>query len=724
MRSADRGFELRPSGQWVLLLLGVGGVIVLWASKDIASPRVQTNAQLLGGFLFVQLLPIWRLLRRDSSPRRTTALVLLTLDIVLVAVGLDLPVALLTLSVPTMLAAALIDLKTASGFGVAHTVMAFALPLCLPAFAPALQTLTIFLVWSAAGVMAIVYRPMYQILDWSWGQYQRSQTAIQEVRDRREELEQTLKDLAHANWQLSLNSQRMAALRTAAETAERSKSAFVARVSHEFRAPLNMIIGLVGLMVDRPEVYTASLPSDLMDDLRTVHRNSTHLAEMINDVLDLTQSESGRLTLHRHLVDLRELIGEATQAIRPLIDKKGLGLDQDLPQTPVFAYCDPTRTRQVLLNLISNAARFTDEGCIQVRVSSQNGEVLTEVRDTGPGIPREQLALLFEPFTRVDTEATRKVAGSGLGLSISREIVQHHGGRIWAESDAGAGAAFYFTLPTQPVVPPTAQAGHQIVADWVWREDSYRVDRTVRADDLVRPLAVLYDAEGTLADALGAAHTDFEVVATRTPEETTAVLQAHAAQLILVNAPPPRWDDEVLRAVSTFRTEAPDTPVIASHLPNPKQRALDAGAVDYLTKPVVRSALESVLHQYPDAKTVLVVDDEAGSAALIQRMIGLCAPHLSVEVATDGADAIVRAGRHRPDLVLLDLVMPGTDGWQVLQALREAHDSHKLPVVIVSAQDPFDAPPAGTYLHAMSSQGIAIEKLLPCAMELAQKLPA
>ena len=405
MTSSDVGFELRPSALWTLLPAGLGGIILLLASKDIADRAFALNVQLLGGLLYVGVVPLWLLLRRDVAARKAMAVAALTLDVTMATLLLRLPEAITLLSLVIALCAAVLSLRAAAALAVVQTLLVTVFTYTIDVVTPPIALITLFSMWGVFGTMVVVYQPMYKILDWSWAQYKRSQAAIDDVRERRAELEQTLKDLAHANRQLALGSRRMAGLRAVAESLERGKSAFVARVSHEFRAPLNMIIGLVGLMVDRPEVYASKLSPELQADLAVIHRNSSHLAEMINDVLDLTQAESGRLSLRYERVDLRILAIETGEAISPLVDKKGLTLTLDLPDEPIVAECDRTRIRQVMLNLVSNAARFTDAGRVDVRVTGEDGEIRIEVSDTGPGIPGHMIDHLFEPFCRLGTRS-------------------------------------------------------------------------------------------------------------------------------------------------------------------------------------------------------------------------------------------------------------------------------------------------------------------------------
>jgi signal transduction histidine kinase len=226
-------------------------------------------------------------------------------------------------------------------------------------------SVALVVVWSSLAVAYAVYYPLSQLNRRLWESLRQARGRMDESLDRKVELAQALEDLGNANRQLALANERSAALRTVAEEAQRSKAAFVARVSHEFRTPLNMIIGLVGIMVENPEMYAEELPPDLWADLEIVYRNCQHLSGMINDVLDLTQAEAGRLVLHKEQVDLGAIVESAIAVVWPMIDKKRLALQVSVPDDLPQVYCDPNRVRQVLLNLLSNAARFTAQGGIR-----------------------------------------------------------------------------------------------------------------------------------------------------------------------------------------------------------------------------------------------------------------------------------------------------------------------------------------------------------------------
>ncbi len=183
-----------------------------------------------------------------------------------------------------------------------------------------------------------------------------------------------------------------------------------------------------------------------------MRRNCEHLASMINDVLDLSQIEAGRLALHKEWVDWHEVIERALVIVRPLLAKKGIALHLSIPDDLPRIYCDRTRIRQVILNLLSNATRFTDEGSITVTVRAESQYVVISVCDTGPGISAEDASRIFEPFQQGSFQQRRDQGGSGLGLSISKQFVELHGGRMWLQSEPGRGSTFSFRIPTSSPV--------------------------------------------------------------------------------------------------------------------------------------------------------------------------------------------------------------------------------------------------------------------------------
>ncbi len=310
---------------------------------------------------------------------------------------LHVPGFLALMTAPLLITVNLLNVRSSLLIAVLQSALLLASPLFVYIDTPTLlfELSAIWLIWA---LLAAFDRPMRQMNVWSWQQYDRVQSLLQETRSRSSELAQLLDDLMHANRQLDLLNERLAATRLLAEEAHKSKATFVAKVSHEFRTPLNMIIGLTDLLMETPDVYGEHLPLALLEDLKIVHRNCTHLASMVNDVLDISQTEAGRLSLRREWVDLSEDVGTSLEVVQPLLEKEAVGTHLSIEEGLPNIYCDRTRIRQVLLNLVSNAARDTEEGSIQVEVRRHEQAILVNVRDTGPGIPQADLEKIFEPF--------------------------------------------------------------------------------------------------------------------------------------------------------------------------------------------------------------------------------------------------------------------------------------------------------------------------------------
>ena len=574
-------------------------------------------------------------------------------------------------------------------------------------------TITIIAIWAAVGIMYAAYQPVLQLAQWSWEHFERARSLLEEARDRQAELKDALDALAQANRQLSLANQKLAAMRLLAERAEKTKAAFVANVSHEFRTPLNMIIGLVDLAMETPEVYGDGLSHELLQDLEIVHRNCQHLSGMINDVLDLSQIEANRLALHKDYIDFQDMIRRALSVVQPLLTKKHLALrvetQQDLPKI----YCDRTRMRQVILNLVSNAARFTEKGGITVKAKSEGPYVIASVADTGPGISDEDAERIFEPFQQAGLRQPRE--GSGPGLSISKEFVELHGGRMWLGRALGHGSTFFFRLPIHPDKGPSAPPERWITDGWV--------KRTTRADTpkaRIEERVILCDASGTLYPIFSRYADHVEFVDARNLTEASRELQRSAAQAVLINAPSP---NELWSLVARASEKMQDMPIIGFSIPPKTAHALEAGATAYLLKPITQAALREPLGAVgKPIKSVLVVDDEADACRLLARMLRAYNDGLRIKTAPSGEQALEEMRNGPPDLVLLDIVMPDMDGFEVLAAKAEEEAIRHIPVILISAQDPQDRPLSSSLVVGTRGGGLSISQCLRCSRELSALL--
>lgn len=720
MNDSTAGFnpDLHISPKIVIVTLVALSWVLGFLSEFLSEPAKVTGLAMLTAALSIVA---WALESRDTRVGRWFTVVVLATLVLLAHGWLHLPGALAWLAVPTVLAAALLGLPAATGTALGEAALLLLLPVLGRQFGIAgadWEAVGVALGATLAmlGVMFAVYHPVHQAIGHSEAYFERAQGLLEQAWDRKAELEQALADLTNANRQLALAGERMAALRTVAEEAKKAKTIFVAKVSHEFRTPLNMIIGLVSLMVETPEMYDVVLPPEMRSDLEVVHRNCVHLASMVNDVLSLTQMEAGRLVLHKERVDLRHLVDSAVTVVRPLVEKKGLSLQVEIPNGLLQVYCDATRIQQVILNLVSNAARFTVEGGIAVRVEHEDQHVVVSVTDTGPGISAEDAEMIFEPFCQGSSDIWRDKGGTGLGLSISKQFVHLHGGRMWLESEVGVGSSFLFELPISPPVEHAAGPGHQIREDWVWRKRAFRTDQAGVADQLAKPRLVVCDETGALYPQFMGYANQVEFVETHDLAQAVEALHTCPAHALVLNTAVP---DALWSQVERVRAQIPDTPIVGCSVRRSMAHALEAGAVGYLTKPVTWIQLEEAIRNLgKPIRQVLVVDDDPDVLRLFTRMLYVCDDTLSVAAASSGEQAVEAVRRDPPDLVLLDVVMPGMDGWQLLERLRGDDGTAGIPILFISAQDLVERPPESPLLVTTLGGGLSISQLLRCSVAL------
>ncbi len=428
------------------------------------------------------------------------------------------------------------------------------------------MTVTVGTIWTVIGLLLVITRPQNQRSQWLYDQFQRAQQLLDETRDQKVELVQMQEDLKTAYQTQELLNQRLVALRQIAEEAHQAKAAFVAKISHEFRTPLNMILGLIDTLVEAPEVYGEPIPPRLYQILEIVQRNSDHLAGLIDDVLDLSQAEVGRLALHREWVNLAdELEKSLMMVVRPLLEQKELNLQINIADDFPLVYCDRTRIRQVVLNLVSNAAKYTEHGGITVDARRLGNVVQISVTDTGPSIAAHELERIFELFAQA-RQSQPSHGASGLGLSISRQFIERHHGRIWAESELGRGSTFAFRLPIQPVdlvlgegdQPPVER---RVAEDWMWHERA----TWPQLPEMPRKQRILIcDENGELTNLFTRYVDDMELAGARNLSQAIDQLQSHPAHTLILNSSSPQ---ELVTHVEEARQALPDMPIVGCAFP-------------------------------------------------------------------------------------------------------------------------------------------------------------
>ncbi|MCS7015625.1 MAG: ATP-binding protein [Gemmatales bacterium] len=564
-------------------------------------------------------------------------------------------------------------------------------------------------IWILLSIAWLLQRVLLRAVEWAWTHYEQSQAVLNEVHDQRLKLAQTIEDLRAANLQMTRLNCLAQTLRQLAEEERRAKEQFVANVSHELRTPLNMIIGFCELMANSPQTYGGKIPKALLADLDVVLRNSRHLAALIDDVLDLSQIEAGQMGLIKEQVDLGELIESASIAIRPLYDSKGLSLDITIAPDLPTVFCDRTRIREVLLNLLSNAGRFTERGGVQVKAWMTGGDVIISVIDTGPGIASEHLQRLFRPFEQLDGSIRRRHGGTGLGLSISKGIVELHGGKLWVESKVGHGTAFYFRLPIVPPAPMENKVTRWFNPYTPFEERPW----PVRLDLMpVRPRYVVVES-GTAMQRLLSRHLyDAEVVTAPTLEAAIAELAVTPAQALLIN----EMDiGQTFNRVASYESLSAGIPAIICSVPGATNAAVSLGVSDYLVKPISRETLLTALDRLGShVKHVLLIDDEADALHLFSRMLTESGRDYIVHRAESARQALQMAIYERPDVILLDLVMGEMDGFGFLAACRESAVLRDIPIILISARDPQGQPIVSKGLAVTCQHGLSVQEVLAC----------
>jgi signal transduction histidine kinase/CheY-like chemotaxis protein len=542
-----------------------------------------------------------------------------------------------------------------------------------PHLAGLLSTVGLLAVVSVSSWLSTLH--LLRALDWATRSANHAVALREQLRDRQRELNSTVKALHESQYRIDRANRELTLTRNQAEEARHYKARFAAILSHELRAPLNLIVGFSEMMVLSPESYDERLPRSYRSDLHEVYRASRAMLALIEDLLDLAQLEARQLPIERDEVDLGPIIEETLSLARAQFRDKPVAFRLEAPSAipPVFA--DSRRMRQVLLNLLSNAGRFTDQGSVTVRVqTASDQELQVTVADTGMGIAAEGLARIFAEFRQVDRSIQRQHGGTGLGLAVSKELIDLHGGRMWAESELGRGSQFHFTLPLVDrqaslallASPPTAST----LPD---RDRGLHDTFLVIGDDpgIVRRLQRYVEA--------------YRAVPARDAETARSlVTQLHPRAIVVpmgAEDPGPPAPDKLL-ALTEF-----SVPVICVSLTSQRRIWREMGVKEFLQKPVGRDALLSSLEAVaPQARDVLVIDDEPAVLTLLSRIIrSLDGDHV-VHTACGGREGLEMLQGHTPDLILLDLLMPEVDGLAVLSEIQRDPRLCQIPVVIVSAQ--------------------------------------
>jgi signal transduction histidine kinase/CheY-like chemotaxis protein len=513
------------------------------------------------------------------------------------------------------------------------------------------------------------------ILDWALSSSKHAILAADQAQTHRAELIKQSKQLDIAHHQLERMNWMLVLARQEAEEARMLKVQFANAVTHELRSPLNIIIGFSDMIVNCPEAYGPQpWPPRLAGHIRQIYQNSQHLSQLIDDVLDIARIDAYRLNLNRETCSPIEIIEEAIAMARSLYEARGLYLRMDNPGQIPQVSVDRLRIRQVLLNLLTNAVRFMAHGGVSIQITHNGREVQIGVSDTGIGITPEDMSGLFQEFRQAGNSLYHWHQGSGLGLVISKQLIELHSGRIWAESTPGKGSTFCFTLLIEPQPTETRLRNPAVEKQfWDYLNREAREHKPVICLSSEPELRRIIDTNLSSCDIQWA--TDWLDVL-RLAKQVQPLAIIRVSQASLNDSLPP---GEVLEHL-------PGTPFVTWSFSKTASQFTIEGIDEYLVKPISRQKLSDVLkHLVIEPNRILIVDDDGPIREYLTSVLEIISPQYQILQVDNGKKALEVLRVFRPDVVLLDLTLPDMDGLDLAVQLRSYAEP---PVVIaVTARD-------------------------------------
>ena len=469
----------------------------------------------------------------------------------------------------------------------------------------------------------------------------------------------------------------LAAAMVAAESANQAKSTFLANMSHELRTPLNAVILYSELLQEEAE--DQGLDS-FLPDLEKIRAAGRHLLGLINNILDLSKIEAGKMGLYLETFDLADIVKDVADTIKPLFEKQHNTLKSSIADDAGVLHADQTKVRQILFNLLSNASKFTDSGTVTLSVTRQaDGDqegVQMRVNDTGIGMSAEQVKKLFQPFTQADASTTRKFGGTGLGLTIVKRFCELMGGRIDVASESGRGTTFTVWLPAEVSAPKSESMAEIDLPEMAGPESGLTV-LVIDDDPSVRELLTrVLVKEGYQVKTANDGTTGVAMAITQQPD------------IIVLDVMMPTMDGWAVLSALKADPQLDEIPVIMHTMTDNQSLGYALGAAEYLTKPVDRDRLVKVLEKFRARITngpILVVEDESDIRQAVIRT--LANSGWQVDEAENGRVALERLTEETAAVVILDLMMPEMDGFEFLHEMRKNPDWSDIPVLVLTARE-------------------------------------
>ncbi|MBF0573673.1 MAG: response regulator [Desulfamplus sp.] len=486
-----------------------------------------------------------------------------------------------------------------------------------------------------------------------------------ELKAQSEEVLKQSEELQNQN--IELEQQRLAV-----EEANRLKSQFLSNMSHELRTPLNSVMALSRVLMMQAK---QKLNDEEVSYLEIIERNGKNLLNLINDILDLSKIESGRMDINPNFFSIEEAIENIVERLMPIAEEKNIEIRQNISENLPKIESDEIRVAQILQNLIANAVKFTDVGGVNISVKHDEKQIIVKIEDTGIGIAENDLSSIFDEFRQVDGSSSRRHEGTGLGLAIARKAAFMLGGKIGVTSKLGEGSIFTLTLP---IKWQGAAATHAPF-----------VSRKTNMVKSIRKTILVVDDDPDMASIISQhlLHEGYNTITATSGAEALKLAEREHPFAITLDIVMPEMDGwEVLQGLKK-NPETKDIPVIIVSVSRDKETGFALGAIGYATKPVSKNSLLAEIRKIgkPDTRSIMIVDDNSFDRQAIKKIIA--EDGLLPIVAEDGNACLKLIKQQIPDLLILDLVMPEVDGFAVLEKIRSNPETKNLPVIVVTAKD-------------------------------------
>ncbi|MFC1946876.1 PAS domain S-box protein [Chloroflexota bacterium] len=462
------------------------------------------------------------------------------------------------------------------------------------------------------------------------------------------------------------------------ERANQMKSEFLASMSHELRTPLNAVIGFSELMLDG---ITGDVNDEQRECLNDILNSGQHLLELINDVLDLSKVEVGKMEFRPVQLDVSDVINEAVQTVKSLLDQKEHMVNVSVEEGIGRIYADKSRLRQVLLNLLSNATKFTHQGgTLDVTAVIKDGMCLIGVKDNGIGIKKEDQENIFKVFTQAEAIQDETPKGTGLGLTLTRQFLAAMGGEIWVESEYGKGSTFFFTIPFAEAVEVASESAEETIFEKAGQRPLVR-----RKEEMV----LIIDDDPVTRRLFSAWLTEegYSIAEASNADEGLKQADTTLPAIIILDILMPDKDGWYVLKELKSKTKTSNIPVVITSFGEEREMAFSLGAIDYFNKPINKKRFQKRIAEIGLKRhdRVLVVDDNPADIHLVSSMLET--EGITAFSAYGGKEGIEIILRDKPSLIVLDLMMPDLSGFEVIEKLRNTEGVKDIPVIVLTSKD-------------------------------------